>query len=120
MSCRAVRGAISVKKNSEKEILSAATELLQAIVTANRIKVKDIVSIIFTVTSDLNAQFPAQAARKLGWDNIPMLCAYEIKVKQSLRQCLRIMLTFNSWKPQSWIKHQYLRQAVQLRPDLAE
>lgn len=119
MSCRAVRGAISIRKNTEKEILSATEELLIAIVQKNKINPTDIVSVWFTVTKDLNAQFPAVAARKMGWTDIPMLCSYEIAVKKSLAKCIRVLLTFNTPKTQKQIKHQYLRAAAKLRPDLS-
>jgi chorismate mutase len=118
MLCRAVRGAITVAKNSAAEIVSATDELLQAMLAANNINKEDIVSIIFTVTKDLDAEFPAVAARKNGWTSIPMLCSYEIAVKQSLKKCIRILLTFNTEKSLKQIKHQYLRGATSLRPDL--
>lgn len=119
MSCRAVRGAITVKKNSAQEILLATKEVLQAIITANKIAVADIVSVLFTVTKDLDAQFPAVAARELGWAMVPMVCTNELPVKKSLRKCIRVLLTYNSNKKQSEIKHQYLREASKLRPDLS-
>jgi chorismate mutase len=118
MATRAIRGAITVVKNSEAEILKATGELLQAIVISNNLKVKNIVSAFFTVTKDLNAQFPAVAARKLGWKDVPMLCSYEIDVRNSLRKCIRVLITFNTWKSQKRIRHQYLGQAVKLRPDI--
>jgi chorismate mutase len=120
MSCRAVRGAITVASNTEAEIVTATKELLLAIVENNQINPADIVSILFTVTKDLNAQFPANAAHVLDWKLVPMLCSYEIEVKKSLRKCIRIMLTFNTAKNQNQIKHQYLREALKLRPDLMQ
>lgn len=97
----------------------ATKEVLQAIITANKIAVADIVSVIFTVTKDLDAQFPAVAARELGWAMVPMVCTNELQVKKSLRKCIRVLLTYNSNKKQSEIKHQYLREASKLRPDLS-
>ena len=96
------------------------TEVLQQILWANKIRIKDIVSVWFTVSVDLNAQFPSVAARRMGWNYVPMLCSYEIDVPGSLRQCVRVILTYNTRKAQHKIKHQYLRDAVVLRPDLME
>ena len=120
MTCRAVRGAITVEKNSVEAVESAAAELLLSIVQANKIKIPDIVSVIFSVSVDLNAQFPAVAARKLGWKYVPLLCTYELDVKGSLRKCLRVLLTYNTRAPQNKIQHQYLGGAAVLRPDLAD
>jgi chorismate mutase len=120
MSCRAVRGAITVKENSEEEISLATVELLRSIIGANAIVVDDIVSVLFTVTKDINAQFPATAARRLGWKYVPMLCSYEIDVKKSMKKCIRVLLTFNSNKKQEEIHHQYLRDAEKLRADLVQ
>ena len=118
MSCRAVRGAITVTENSAIAIENATAELLREIVRANKIKIRDIVHVIFSVTVDLNAQFPAVAARKLGWNQVPLLCTYELDVKNSLRKCVRVLLTYNTRAPQNKIKHQYLDGAEVLRPDL--
>ena len=120
MTCRAVRGAITVAENSVEAVESAATELLLAIVQDNKIKTRDIVSVIFSATVDLNAQFPAVAARKLGWQYVPLLCTYELDVKGSLRKCLRVLLTYNTRTSQNKIKHQYLGGATVLRPDLVK
>jgi chorismate mutase len=120
MSCRAVRGAITVRANTEEEISSATVELLRSIIEANAIAVDDIVSVLFTVTKDINAQFPATAARGLGWKLVPMICSYEIDVKKSIKKCIRVLLTFNSNKKQEDIHHQYLRDAEKLRTDLVQ
>ena len=118
--CRSVRGAITVERNTAEAIESATAELLLAVIQENKIKIKDIVNIYFSVTVDLNAQFPAVAARRLGWKTVPMLCGYEIDVPGSLRQCIRVMLTCHSKIPQAKIKHQYLAGAEVLRPDLVK
>ncbi|MDR1997177.1 MAG: chorismate mutase [Candidatus Margulisbacteria bacterium] len=120
MECRAVRGATTVSTNTAQAIEEATTEVLQQIIRENKIRIKDIVSVYFSVSVDLNAQFPAAAARKMGWTYVPMLCTYEVDVPGSLRQCVRVLLTYNTRRPQYKIKHQYLRDAVLLRPDLVE
>lgn len=120
MECRAVRGATTVKANTPQAIEEATTEVLQQIIRSNKIRIKDIVSVFFSVSVDLNAQFPAAAARKMGWTYVPMLCSYEVDVPGSLRQCVRVMLTYNTRTPQHKIKHQYLRDAVALRSDLMD
>ncbi len=117
---RAVRGAISVPENSVNAINEATLELLNGIIKANQINKQDIVSVIFTLTSDLNAEFPAKSARlELGWDDIPMICTGEIPVPGSIQKCIRVMITFNTTKSRSEVRHVYLRDAQNLRPDLA-
>lgn len=120
MRCRAVRGATTVEANTAQDIEDATTEVLQKIIRENKIRIEDIVSVNFSVSVDLDAQFPAVAARKMGWNYVPMLCSYEIDVPDSLRKCVRVLLTYNTRAPQHKIKHQYLRGAAVLRPDLAE
>ncbi len=115
---RGVRGAITVDANTKEEIVQRTEELLRAIVTANTINTDDIASAIFTVTDDVNAEFPAVAARKLGWIHIPLLCSREIPVPGSLGMCVRVLLLINSDKKQEEIVHVYLRDAKKLRPDL--
>ncbi len=115
---RGIRGAITVSKNSKNDILSSTRELLREIIRVNKIRADDIASIIFTSTSDLNAEFPATAARSLGLKATPLLCAREINVPGSLRKCIRILMLVNSDKAQSSIKHVYLRSAKILREDL--
>jgi chorismate mutase len=115
MAIRGIRGATTVSDNSQEEILSATKELLAEIVARNDIKIEDISSIIFTTTKDLNAEFPALAARQLGWKDTPLLCAVEIEVPDSLKKCVRVLLQVNSDKSQRDMKHVYLREAVNLR-----
>lgn len=115
---RGVRGATTVVNNTKKEILQATTELLQAVVARNNIQVEDIVSILFTVTSDLNAEFPARAAREMGWTFVPVICAREIEVPGSLPRCIRILMHINTDRSQNEIVHVYLNEAVRLRTDL--
>ena len=115
---RGIRGAITVSRNSKEDIISSTRELLRDIIRLNKIKTEDIAGIIFTATKDLNAEFPATAARNIGLKATPLLCACEIDVPGSLRKCIRILMLMNSGKTQSSIKHVYLRDAKKLRTDL--
>jgi chorismate mutase len=115
MLVRGIRGATTVPNNTREEIISATQELLSEMVKANRVKVEDIVSVVFTMTRDLNAEFPAAAAREMGWDQTPLLCTNEIEVPKSLPKCIRVLMHINSDKEQSAIKHIYLKDAVNLR-----
>ena len=116
---RAVRGAITVKENTSEEINNATIELLTVVLNENEFIEDDIVSVIFTLTPDLNAEFPAKSARiNFGWEDIPMICACEIPVPGSIEKCIRIMMTFNTLKQKNEIKHIYLKDARNLRPDL--
>lgn len=118
MAVRGVRGAITVDENSKEEIVYRTEDLLRAIVTLNNIETNDIASAIFTVTDDLNAEFPAVAARNLGWIHIPLLCSREIPVPGSLGMCVRVLLHVNTDKKPEEIVHVYLRDAKKLRPDI--
>jgi chorismate mutase len=120
MPIRGVRGAITVDEDQADQLLAATQELLEAILAANPGMTKDeIASVLFTVTNDLCSAFPALAARRIGWDSVPMVCACEIPVPGSLPRCIRVLLHWNTDAPQSHIRHIYLRNAVRLRPDLA-
>lgn len=112
----AVRGATTAKANTPEAIFSATEELLTEVMHRNDLKVEDLISGIFTVTPDLTAAFPAAAARKLGWNDVPMMCAQEIPVPGSLPHCVRVLLhVMAENKPQAV----YMHDARQLRPDLA-
>lgn len=119
MYCRGVRGATTVSEDSKEEILKATRQLLALMIRMNGIDSTDIASATFTVTSDLKSEFPALAARQLGWLDVPLLCGYEISVPGSLPRCIRILLLWNTTKSQSEIEHIYVREAVKLRPDLS-
>ena len=120
MSVRGIRGAISVEANERDEILAATRELLEAILERNSITEYDeIVSAVFTTTTDLTACFPAEAARGIGMSQVPLLCASEIKVEGGMPYCIRILLHVNTDKKQSEIIHVYLREAANLRPDVS-
>jgi chorismate mutase len=119
MAVRGVRGAITVEEDSAESILAATEELLLAICSANpTLRPADIASIFFTVTDDLQAAYPAQAARILGWGEVPLMDAQEIPVPGSMPRCIRVMLLWNTDLPQGEVFHIYLRDAVRLRPDL--
>lgn len=118
MPCRGIRGAITVKADSAAAILAATRELLTRIVEVNDVDIEDIASAFFTVTPDLTSAFPAQAARELGWRHVPLLDAQEIAVPGSLPRCVRVLIHWNTDKPQAEICHVYLRDAVSLRQDL--
>ena len=118
MALRGIRGAITVRKNSKKQILAATRKLLKKLIAVNRIKTDDVASAIFSVTKDLNAEFPAIAARELGWLFTPLLCTAEVPVPGSLKRCVRILIYLNTAKKQKQIKHVYLGDAKKLRPDL--
>lgn len=119
MRVRAIRGAITVEANDRDAILSATRELIQTLIARNALELDDLVSAIFTMTPDLDAAFPAEAAREMGWNQIPLLCTREIGVPGSLPRCIRIMLhTYTELAPGA-IQHVYLRDAVRLRPELS-
>jgi len=119
MPIRGIRGATTVAVDEPDLILEATRELLEEILAENDgMRPEDIASAVFTVTDDLASTFPAQAARQMGWDMVPMLCAREIPVPDSLPRVIRVLVHWNTERLQSEIKHVYLRQAVRLRPDL--
>jgi len=119
MTIRGVRGAITVPADEPDLILQATRELLEAITGANPgMDPEDVASIVFTVTNDLVSTFPAQAARQMGWQLVPMLCGNEIPVPGSLPHVIRVLVHWNTDCTQSQVTHVYLREAVSLRPDL--
>jgi chorismate mutase len=117
---RGIRGATTVKNNDAAEISEATKELLQMILVENNLSTEDLVSAVFTVTEDLNADFPASSAREIGWQLVPLLCATEIPVPGSLQRCIRVLLHVNSSRKQNEIRHVFLRDAAGLRKDLLE
>jgi chorismate mutase len=121
MSVRGIRGATTISEDTAEAILLATREMLLAILEANpSLRPNDIASALFTVTEDLRSVYPAQAARELGWEEVPLMCAQEIPVQGSLKKCIRVLITWNSDLAQSNIHHIYLRDAVRLRPDLVQ
>lgn len=119
MTIRGIRGAITIGIDQPDEVLAATRELLEAILQANSgLVVGDIASVFFTVTDDISSIHPALAARQMGWDLVPMLCAREIPVPGSMHLCIRVLIHWNTENPQTVIKHVYLGEAANLRPDL--
>jgi chorismate mutase len=120
MACRGVRGATTVERNDREEILSATRQLLALMVRRNAVDKLDVASAIFTTTPDLDAEFPALAARQLGWLDVPLLCGHELSVPGSLPRCIRVLVHWNTDRTQQEIEHIYIRDAVRLRPDLSK
>lgn len=120
MPTRGIRGATVVEQDQAETILQATQDLLLAILEANpTLKTADLASVFFSVTGDLVSIYPAQAARELGWDEVPLLCSREIPVPGSLPRCIRVLLHWNTKLPQHAIRHVYLGAAAELRPDLS-
>lgn len=120
MAVRGIRGATTVERNTPEAIISSTTELLQKMVELNGIQEDDVASAFFSTSPDLNAEFPAVAARRgLGWTSIALLCSHEMGVPGSLPMCLRVLLHINTDKRANEIIHVYMRGARVLRPDLA-
>jgi chorismate mutase len=118
MVCRGVRGATTCDRNEREDILAATRQLLALMVRRNGIDKQDVASAIFTTSPDLDAEFPALAARQLGWLDVPLLCGHELGVPGSLPRCIRVLVHWNTDRKQSEIEHIYIREAVRLRPDL--
>ena len=118
-SIRAIRGATTVERDDPGLIQDATRELLAELVARNGIAASDIVSLIFTATPDLRSEFPARAARDLGWDDIPMLCVSEMPVDGALERCVRVLLHADAARFRDGPRHVYLRGARALRPDLS-
>ncbi len=119
MAVRGVRGAISVTADESALVREAATELLREILRRNAITdFDDVISAVFTTTEDLNSAFPAEAARALGMNQVPLLCAREIPVPGSMPLCIRVLLHINTDRTPRQIEHVYLREAQKLRPDI--
>jgi chorismate mutase len=118
---RGVRGAITVDRNDAALVRERTGELLRVLIERNAIRADDVASAIFTTTPDLDADFPAHAARLIaGWDAVPLLCARELAVPGALERCVRVLIHWNTDRAQRDIRHAYLRGAERLRPDLAE
>lgn len=115
---RGVRGAITALTNTPAGILDATRELLRAMMQANALQPEDVVAAFFTVTPDLDAAFPATAARELGWVHVPLMCAQEPGIKGGLPRCIRVLILFHTNGRQEEVRHVYLREAAGLRPDL--
>ena len=119
MVCRGVRGATTVSENTREGILRETRRLLALMIRLNGIEADDVASAIFTTTTDLNAEFPALAARQLGWWDAALLCGHEMAVPQGLPHCIRILVHWNTDKTPQEIQHIYIGEATALRPDKA-
>ncbi len=115
--CRGVRGATTIEEDTSQEILRATRELLAFMIRLNDIEPDDVCSAIFTTTSDVVSQYPALAARQLGWMDVPLLCGHEMGVPDSVPNCIRVLIHWNTDTPQKDIQHVYLKEAQVLRPD---
>ena len=119
MTIRGIRGAITIEQDTEEEIISASKEMLRGILAVNPGLIPDdIASAIFTTTADVTSTYPAAAARQMGWSNVPLMCASEIPVPDSLPMCIRVLIHWNTNQSQDSIQHSYMRKAKNLRPDL--
>lgn len=114
---RGIRGAVTASANTSEAILEATTELLRVLQDANGFALEDVESAIFTSTLDLTAEFPARAARRLGWLDVPLLGAVEVAVPSGMPRCIRVLLHVYTTRPRAGLKHMYLRDAAKLRPD---
>jgi len=113
-----IRGAIDVTENSRECILNSTKELLARMLDENHVDINEIASVFLTATDDLNAEFPAYAARQMGLSGVPLLCAREMDVPSGMKSLIRILIHYNTDKSQDQIKHQYLGETSHLRPDL--
>jgi chorismate mutase len=120
VAVRAIRGATQAEANTREQILDATTELVTEVMTRNELTTGDVISVLFTTTPDLTAEFPALAARKLGFHEVPLLCASEVDVPHALPRVIRLMAHIETVKPRSAMQHVYLRGATVLRLDIAQ
>ena len=120
MAVRAIRGAVQVDADSRDAILEGTAELVTAVMTRNDLTPDDVISVLFTVTPDLTAEFPALAARKLGFHAVPLMCATEIPVDRAMPRVVRLMAHVETERPRGQIQHVYLRGAAGLRLDIAQ
>lgn len=118
MTLRGIRGATTIVRDDKDLVLTATQELLETMQSANGFIAEDIASILFTATPDVCSAFPAQAARSLGWDLVPLLSFQEIAVPGALPRCIRVLIHLNTDQAQNEIQHVYLGEARSLRPDL--
>jgi chorismate mutase len=119
MTTLGIRGATTIDTDTKEDVLFATRELVDALLAANPgLRADDIASALFTTTEDIASAYPALAARQMGWDQVPMMCAREIPVPGGLPMCIRVLIHWNTDKKQNEVQHVYLREAVKLRPDL--
>jgi len=119
LACRGIRGATTAIANTAEDILEATDELMRVLIHLNDLEPEDVVSAIFTTTPDLTATFPALAARNIGWTEVPLICSHEMNVPGSLQKAVRVLLHVNTTRTPREIRHVYLKDAQQLRPEWA-
>jgi chorismate mutase len=119
MAVRAVRGATQLEHDTREHMLDRVAELVGDVMSANSLEVDDFISIIFTATSDLHSEFPAYAARQLGFSDVPLICARELEIEGSMPRVVRLMAHVETEMPRAEVTHVYLHGAAQLRRDLA-
>lgn len=117
---RGIRGAITVERDDAAEIVTATKRLLSEMVARNGVELDDIASVLFSLTRDLHASFPALAAREMGWVQIPMLHFAELDVPGAMGRCIRVLMHVNTKRALEAVEHVYLEKAAALRPDLAK
>ena len=115
LACRGIRGATTVGDNTKDAIVAGTKELLNELIKANNIQQEQVATAIFTTTLDLHAEFPAVAARQIGWTDVALLCSHEMDVPDALPRCIRILLLVNTTRPPKEMSNIYLREAVNLR-----
>ena len=115
MACRGIRGATTAAENSADAILEATAEMLTEVVRANDIEPAQVAAALFTTTTDLNAEFPAVAARRLGWTQVALMCSHEMSVPDGLPRCIRVLILVNTEKESRDLVHVYLKEARNLR-----
>lgn len=120
MAVRAIRGAVQVEANERQAILEGTTELVTEVMGRNNVITDDVISVVFTVTPDLDAEFPALAARKIGFQDVPLLCATEIPVRRAMPRVVRLLMHLETSKSRAELQHVYLRGAAALRLDIAQ
>ncbi|MBQ1082768.1 MULTISPECIES: chorismate mutase [unclassified Nocardiopsis] len=120
MAVRAIRGAVQVDADEREQVLEATTELVSEVMRRNGLTTDDVISVLFTATTDLNSEFPALAARGVGFTDVPLMCASEIDVPGALPRVVRLMAHVETDLPRSEVQHVYLRGAQALRLDIAQ
>jgi chorismate mutase len=120
VTVRAIRGAVQVDANERSAVLEGTTELVTEVMARNDLGPDDVISVLFTTTPDLTAEFPALAARKLGFQDVPLLCASEIDVPGAMPRVVRLLMHVETDRPRPAITHVYLRGATALRLDIAQ
>ena len=120
VAVRAIRGAVQVDADERAAIVEATTELVEAVMTRNGLTTDDVISVLFTATPDLTAEFPALAARKIGFQEVPLICASEIAVPGAMPRVVRLLMHVETSRPRAGVQHVYLRGASALRLDIAQ